>query len=210
MTDIRVAQKQCRICGFFKHLDLFSRMKDARDGHHNICKSCDGARRRRQYYENHERELAAATKTRERRKDEVTIYLQKYRAEHKEKANAYSKRYRQENKEKILDLNRRYLANNREKIRKQGQLSYAKRKANGGTFTNDEWFALCNQFGNVCVCCGEQERLTVDHIIPITKGGTSDIGNLQPLCKSCNSRKGDRIIIDYRLPWKSVDMLRAG
>lgn len=210
MTDIRVAQKQCRICGFFKDLDIFSRMKGMKEGRHNMCKSCDGVRRRQQYYENHERELATAKKIRERRKDEMAIYLQKYRAEHKEKAKEYGKRYRQENKEKILEMNRRYSANNRDKLRVQGQLSYAKRKANGGNFTTDEWLDLCSSFGNVCVGCGTDERLTIDHIIPITQGGSSGIENLQPLCKPCNSSKGSRVIIDYRLPWKRVDMLRAG
>jgi len=44
-----------------------------------------------------------------------------------------------------------------------------------------------------CVTCGTTERLSLDHIVPIAKGGTNDRGNLQTLCVSCNSRKGDRL-----------------
>ena len=45
---------------------------------------------------------------------------------------------------------------------------------------------------NSCKKCGNAENLTVDHIVPISKGGTNDKDNLQALCGSCNSKKGNR------------------
>lgn len=41
-----------------------------------------------------------------------------------------------------------------------------------------------------CLGCKALEDLTVDHIVPVSRGGSSDIGNLQTLCRSCNSKKG--------------------
>lgn len=43
-----------------------------------------------------------------------------------------------------------------------------------------------------CQCCGSTEHLTIDHIIPLARGGSNDLDNLQILCRSCNSRKGAR------------------
>ena len=44
-----------------------------------------------------------------------------------------------------------------------------------------------------CVCCGTRENLSVDHIHPVSKGGTNDMDNLQTLCRSCNSKKGVKV-----------------
>jgi 5-methylcytosine-specific restriction enzyme A len=40
-----------------------------------------------------------------------------------------------------------------------------------------------------CQSCGRSSKLTIDHIIPLAKGGSNDISNLQTLCTSCNSQK---------------------
>lgn len=48
-----------------------------------------------------------------------------------------------------------------------------------------------------CLVCGTKEKLTIDHITPIAKGGSNEIENLQTLCGKCNGKKGTKII-DYR------------
>lgn len=69
--------------------------------------------------------------------------------------------------------------------------------------TQKEWVELCTHYEFVCLCCGRREpeiKLTADHVIPLSKGGTNFIENIQPLCQSCNSSK-HRAIIDYRVNW---------
>lgn len=72
-----------------------------------------------------------------------------------------------------------------------------------GDFADWEWEDLLKKFDYRCVRCGihaEATRdglLTVDHVVPLSRGGTGYIDNIQPLCRSCNSWKGTRTV-DYR------------
>ena len=68
----------------------------------------------------------------------------------------------------------------------------------GGLFTAEEWFTLCFAVGFKCLCCGEKKPLEADHVIPVSKGGTSWLWNIQPLCKPCNVKKHGKTI-DYRV-----------
>lgn len=43
-----------------------------------------------------------------------------------------------------------------------------------------------------CQRCSVTTDLTIDHVAPLIRGGTNDLDNLQILCRSCNSRKGDK------------------
>ena len=72
------------------------------------------------------------------------------------------------------------------------------RKRNApGSHTFGEWETLKIQYNLTCPNCLRKEpkiKLTEDHIIPLSRGGSNNIENIQPLCRSCNSRKGVKII----------------
>lgn len=51
----------------------------------------------------------------------------------------------------------------------------------------------------ICHYCGKKfppQALTMDHVVPLVRGGRSTKGNVAPACKSCNTSKR------YRLPWE--------
>lgn len=71
-----------------------------------------------------------------------------------------------------------------------------------GSHTQEAWESRKRAFGYKCATCGVLEsdlsekypdtnfyKLTRDHIIPISKGGTDLISNIQPLCIGCNAKK---------------------
>lgn len=43
----------------------------------------------------------------------------------------------------------------------------------------------------VCHLCGQPGADTLDHLVPLSKGGTNDPSNLRPAHRACNSRKGN-------------------
>jgi len=89
-----------------------------------------------------------------------------------------SKKYRQTEKGKI--------ANKNGKARRRSYLE------NAGSFTLKEWLDKVKEFDNKCAICKKVVKLTVDHIKPVSKGGMNTIDNIQPLCKSCNSKKSNK------------------
>lgn len=46
----------------------------------------------------------------------------------------------------------------------------------------------------ICKHCGTTDRITIDHIRPLIKGGKNELSNFQFLCVRCNSKKGGKII----------------
>lgn len=86
---------------------------------------------------------------------------------------------------------------NPEKATHHSKIKYYKKKGAGGSHTNDQWEELLSKF-DCCPKCKEVKPLTRDHIVPINRGGTNYISNIQPLCRKCNSSKQDHYIEDYR------------
>lgn len=81
---------------------------------------------------------------------------------------------------------------------KHGRLRAMRVRANGGWFTKEEWNALLAKYNYRCVRCGSKRHIAADHVIPVALGGSSNIDNIQPLCRKCNSIKGARSSADYR------------
>lgn len=92
-----------------------------------------------------------------------------------------------------------YRAANLDKARVWGGNRNARERGAIGRYTTAEWAALVAWFGGRCLDCGADGPLSPDHVIPLARGGSNAIDNMQPLCWPCNSRKRTRST-DYRDP----------
>lgn len=157
-------------------------------------------------------EKASRDRTKERRREKVNIAAMRYYRANAEtikpKMRIRSKKWYAENKTRLKEKYKKGAGAYREKSKKWREDNPDKfiatimrvklrHKEIEGSFTAKEWRDLKKQYKNRCVACGAYGRLSVDHVIPTSKGGTGYITNIQPLCLDCNRRKSDKSV-DYR------------
>ena len=136
--------------------------------------------------------------------EKICAYNKEWHKNHSDFLNAKSRAWKKKNPEKAKIMIQRW----KREHPLQVAIIYHRRRARiagaGGSYTVEQFKAL----GNICLCCGRGEvalalaglRLVPDHVVPIAKGGSNDVSNIQPLCHGkdgCNNHKGARHI-DYR------------
>jgi 5-methylcytosine-specific restriction endonuclease McrA len=106
-----------------------------------------------------------------------------------------SRRWRKANPEKI-----------REKARRRNAWKRAARRAALHPVTRAQIDARFAIWGNRCAFCGAdaphqrnhgRQRLTVEHVLALTKGGLDEASNIIPACSACNSSKSNSPIEDW-------------
>jgi 5-methylcytosine-specific restriction endonuclease McrA len=71
------------------------------------------------------------------------------------------------------------------------------RRLETGQHSREGFELMKRMYDYTCPACGRREpdiKLTRDHIRPVTKGGTSYIENIQPLCEECNNNKQLQVV----------------
>ena len=139
-------------------------------------------------------------------------YNHEYYLKNRTRVLARNKKWNAEHKEVMAKIERNWNIKNPGKKKKRIALwakehpeetkaKYNRRRArllgNGGSFSGEEWMELCKKHNHKCVCCNKCRKLEADHVIPLIFGGTNNIENIQPLCRSCNATKGSKST-DYR------------
>lgn len=142
-------------------------------------------------YAKAQRHLVCSSKCRARR----------YYLANKERSDARTNQWHSNHKDRLRGYQRKCWEKKPEYYANLFRITEGRRRANlKGKLTPQEWQSVLDLYGHKCLRCGKSEaevKLTIDHVIPVSQGGSNTIDNVQPLCKSCNASKNARHI-DYR------------
>jgi len=204
--------KTCTCCKMDKNKTEFGSNKTRTDGLQSWCKQCRSeyyrqnrtkilARISNNYIEHREERLSYAAQYVKDNKEMLSKKRRKYYLDHVEEyAEKHSKRYAIK-RDEYIDRVKRWRRDNPDKLRSNARAWSHRRRARlvnaSGSYSVSKFEELCDRANNCCLCCGKKTTLTIDHVIPLSRGGSNDIGNIQPLCLSCNCKKSDKTV-DYR------------
>ena len=196
--------KKCSKCGEWLVVNSvnFHKSKSGKYGLMSICKKCD-KKRMRKYYKNNKKQILQNSKIYYENNKEQN---KQYREIHKHQILEYQKQHYNHNKKQILERHKQYYAtpqgqiaafngNCRRRIRKQNQ---------GNGASPEQWLECMKFFGWKCAYSGEniggndsKSIRSLDHVVPLSKGGEHEIWNLVPMYKLYNIRKQDKDLLEW-------------
>ncbi|WP_156439104.1 MULTISPECIES: HNH endonuclease signature motif containing protein [Sphingomonadales] len=184
--------KQCSSCKEVLPQAAFNRQSKARDGLSSWCRSCNAANCRRHYQDNKAEFLAKCRESYAARKasdpQKQRDIRNAWRRANPDKQNESVARWRDENREEYLKRHRAYQSKRRE-------------RALGSTehyTANDVQQAFFDQ-GGCCAYCREalSSDFHVDHVTPLSRGGSNSADNIALACPPCNLSKGAKLLTEW-------------
>lgn len=216
--------KTCTKCHLTQPLTNFSIGHSTEAVRQSICKSCVSIHNAA-YYQKHRAQLSQQKRLYQREKRQADPIgtaqaMQKWRNANQSTLRRKQREYRRKHRQHIRDYNRTYYASHPELFQNKGHtwrqenpdrvLLYSHQRrariyaAPVNDFSPAQREEILAAYGYRCVYCPPDchacrrrtHRLTMDHITPLSKGGSNTATNIVPACKSCNSKKhvGDPLV----------------
>jgi hypothetical protein len=218
---IKIKIKRCNKCGRNLPVTRFNKNNQQIDGLYKTCKCCLSKIRKIWDHNYNQTAKARATAKRyyysEKGQKNKKAYRKNYklteeqreryrianrRHEKEPKYKARRKRYDQSNKGKEMKAqkDKRYAHTDKGRFTKQ-KIEIRRKyqiKITNCTLTLKEWQEIKKQYKNCCAYCNKfSQRLEKDHVIPLAKGGAHVKDNIVPACRTCNAKKGAKLLNDY-------------
>jgi hypothetical protein len=174
--------KQCSQCREIKNIDQFFNRKQSPDGLTPHCKQCG---------------ISATRKWKKSNRQAVRVSGKRSYSKNKKVLLEKQKIWRKENPVRAAEIRKKWRVSNRSKCANYQLIRRTQKRENGVFLILPH--ELNRLYSSPCQICGTRKNITVDHVIPIRQGGRHSIGNLQPMCKPCNSSKGNKLMVEWRV-----------
>lgn len=109
---------------------------------------------------------------------QVLDYNNQWNQEHPDRRKATLRRYEKSPRGKVASLLN---------VRRRQQRI---KQAPGDGLPIAEWDRILAEHHGLCFYCGAAGKMTIEHKVPIARGGAHDSANVVPACLKCNKRKG--------------------
>lgn len=216
--------KICSACKSDLPLASFNKDKSKRDGKCSRCRECNKARSAQWYIDNKETALEQRKERFQRKRDIEIQQMREWRRANPERKKASDDAWRVANIDRVkrnaLDWSRRnrdsvyartaaYKRANPQRVMEWSHRRRASQWGSGSFPVSDrELTRLKSRHDGCCAYCGSSENMTIDHVVPLSRGGTHSIGNLLPACGFCNFSKGAKLLTEWRA-WKMVNPIAS-
>lgn len=195
---VTVSEKQCVRCQRFLPASDFSPSRSHSDRLESACRQCRNAYRANSISVPTEKCCSVCKEVKPsddfyRTNKHLDGLYSRCKDCHNERAAPGQAKYRTVNQERVQGWLREWNRTNQEARRVINHRRRAAKHAVESNFTRKQWAALKEAYEHCCAYCGKpSQRLTIDHVIPLSKGGPHTIQNIVPACNPCNSSKKDR------------------
>lgn len=168
-----------------------------------LCVQCRNERHRAWYAKNREGILLGLKTLRKVDPDKTKAKDKRRYWNNKEKHDERTRIWRLANSDKMRESARAWRAANPDKMRIKRKRVRDKRRGAEGKYSLANIQGILEIQNSCCVGCGisfsQKVPYTIDHIIPVSRGGSNWPLNLQLLCSSCNDRKGACTMEEWKL-----------
>lgn len=179
--------KICHYCENERRISDFNTNKRTRDGYDKKCLYCYAEKNGMSYDDYVWHLLCTGRIISDRNRDGAAAAMRAINS-------------RNNNPDRFKQQQKAYRDRNPVIVRENARKSTARRKQREIAFivndlTDHDWKSIKNQFNQSCAYCGCPDcKLTMDHVIPVSRGGQNTKDNIVPACRSCNSKKGTKML----------------
>lgn len=182
-------EKRCIRCKQTKHTEAFHKDASRVDGLNSACITCQKEKDALRYLRNRDHILKTKKEDKINNPEKYKKWSQTSYFNQHEYNKLRVKLWKQTNPDKVRIAD----------LRKKAKRKFALETAEVNNFTIEDWLALCEAVDYKCAYCRKETKLTVDHVVPLIRGGEHTLVNIIPLCKSCNSSKNNKTLLEFIL-----------